>query len=144
MAEGEPTYNFISTPDYLDDHLFETVGYVEYIRVEQVGGRSTLQFLLEISLATGNYHLRCIKFLDVNTTVALAQLQLLRDAMWSGRVGATYLIRVVFNFAEMGRYDKAYFYELFAISSDTYPVSPLGYFGPAGEWGMWYVHDPEV
>lgn len=55
-------------------------GYVRWIEVSQVGERDTLYFsLIDTDNQTQNFY----TYLDSGTTVALAQLQLLRDAFAS-------------------------------------------------------------
>ncbi len=64
------------------DALERAVGYVQYVAVEQMDGRDAIVFRLEeweyyVDTVSKRYAI----YLDVGTTVALAQLQLLRDAM---------------------------------------------------------------
>lgn len=76
--------------DYVDrpdaDSLWSTRGRVTYIRIDQTGSRDDIRFGLDLteSLGAGLREIDLRMFLDEGTTVALAQLQVLRDAMIHG------------------------------------------------------------
>lgn len=85
------------------DDLERAVGYVQYVAAEQMDGRDAIVFRLEEYGGLGQitrtgeraYDSTSRKYaiyLDVGTTVALAQLQLLRDAMVHGYVVALYFL----------------------------------------------------
>jgi hypothetical protein len=101
-------YGWIERPNYDDDRLFETIGYVTSVWVEQENDRDQLWFTLrvyydQVPVGSGrksaelyrSIEKECCIYLDVGTTVALAQLQLLRDALASD--GAI-LVRLHFSF----------------------------------------------
>lgn len=77
--------SYIDRPDFDDDGLLELWGYVRRIKIEQENSRDQIWFRLEIFVEWGGdvvtYDETFTMYLDQGTTVALAQLQLLRDAM---------------------------------------------------------------
>lgn len=140
-----PTYGPIYTePDYVAHELYETAGYVLWVNIEQEGPSQALHFGLRIHTSIDDtlsrYHDQKFKvFLDRNTTTAMAQLQLLRDAMWSDKIGFPYLVHVHFNFASESE-SWAYVYWMTVLLTDTHPVTVHAFRGVRAEYG-WYYHD---
>lgn len=145
---------YIDTPDYYEDELYETVGYVERIWVEREAGRDAMFFTLAIYArdtaawlgradgAPVRYQ-KFFVYLDIGTTVALGQLQLLRDAMWSRTSSSNppYLVRVHFNFKEADQI-YAFPYWVGISIAETYPVYVNDFYrDEVGRWvGNWYAH----
>lgn len=148
-------FGHIPEPDYFDDDLYETVGYVERIWVEQESGRDAFFFLLAIyargrasgfhdpTVAPFRYQ-KFFVYLDIGTTVAMGQLQLLRDAIWSRQVSSRppLLVRVHFNFKDATQnYAFAYWVGINLV--DTYPVVVEEFYQEeiTSRWpGGWYAH----
>lgn len=107
MSNPTRPTGWLTRPTWED--LLETTGYVEHLSVEQEGERDTLSVGLGVVYDYGRRieHARFVIYLDENSTVALAQLQLLRDALRSrvndarSAVSETILrLRVRFNFVD--------------------------------------------
>lgn len=89
---------WLDRPNFEEDDLIDWYGYVTELWVEQEDERDQIFFTLQTELFFGFVLVKeytfCI-YLDVGTTVALAQLQLLRDALEHD-----YLVRVHTNNAD--------------------------------------------
>lgn len=113
------------------DLLERAVGYVQYVAAEQMDGRDAIIFRLEeyggrlllspvVTLTGGDASYapssnKYAIYLDVGTTVAMAQFQLLRDAMVHGYVVALYFLD---DTDEAGREDPTGFrfaYEVMVV-----------------------------
>lgn len=128
-------------PSYYEQELYETVGYVTQIWVEQETEHDSLYFMLDIyarSTEVPEHSQICRIHLDVGTTVALAQLQLLRDALYA----RDYLVKIHFNFHELnGKYANVYW--LGVLRPTTSPVTVREYYGLTGmPTPVWYFHFP--
>lgn len=137
MAE----FGLIDRPSYHGHELYETVGYVTQIWVEQETTRDSLYFMLDIyvrSFETPEHSQICRVHLDVGTTVALAQLQLLRDALYA----RDYLVKIHFNFEERDeKYANVYW--LGVLRPTTGPVTVREYYELTGmPTPVWYFHFP--
>lgn len=73
--------SYVERPNYEEDNLETFDGYVTELWVEQEDERDQLKFNLYSQEGSQEYEITFNIYLDVGTTVALAQLQLLRDAM---------------------------------------------------------------
>lgn len=134
------TYGFKDRPDYSDDYLLDTVGYVTRIWVEQEGERDQVKFSLQIFMRSGfsdtlpSKTMSFVIYLDRGTTVAFAQLQLLRDALNSfqaSKVSAPLLVRVHFTFGDEDDLDWGYAYWIATIADMEYPTPVQDYYsGP--------------
>lgn len=93
-----PSYFGTADGDY-EDILYETIGYPKQIRIDQEDSRDMIMFELQIHASTlfPPVTCWCLIYLDVGTTVALTQLQLIRDAFESN---GDYYVRIHFNFVE--------------------------------------------
>lgn len=138
-----PDVGWIEGPNY-DDDLASTVGYVTRIWVEQEDSRATIRFRLRIFRGVVGYHDQdCIVMLDQNTTVALAQLQLLRDAFASYQVASegapAVLVHVHFNFRD-DDHEWLFVYWLRVIYDGElpYPTTAQGYSNHATHEGWWW------
>lgn len=114
---------YVDRPDYDEDGLETTAGYVDRLWVEQENDRDQVAFRLceyhtnfgtvGVSSTTNRY---CI-YLDVGTTVALAQFQLLRDALQNKTM-------VVIDYLPGDDDDSNnYVYLVLLRQSDDYPVT---------------------
>lgn len=121
---GPTDYGYIPDAEYNGHELWETVGYVEQIWSEQEGGRHAVYFKLRIYLSEDEQRTRTFMiYLDVATTVALTQFQLVRDALWSKVYLKTpHLVRVHFNFVDENE-DLAIAYWVGVLIQDTTPVT---------------------
>lgn len=103
------------------DQLATVGGYVVKIWVEQEGERDQLKFTLEMfSQVTGQLSSRQWTFsiyLDVGTTVALAQLQLLRDAMAN-----LWFTEVDYYYDEDWDLRHCYYVKVYSLSEAPYPT----------------------
>ncbi|MDP2308175.1 MAG: hypothetical protein Q8P18_19300 [Pseudomonadota bacterium] len=138
-----PETGYLTEPDYWANTLWETVGYVKSIRTEMEGPRHAMFFTLAIHkrhMEEVYRYQQFLVYLDVGTTVAVTQLQLLRDAMWSmGVFGYPYLVRVHFNFMDSEeKYAFPYYLEVSRESS--YPVSVEDFYDFGSS--SWKVHLP--
>ncbi|MFZ5477062.1 MAG: hypothetical protein ACOZNI_09835 [Myxococcota bacterium] len=147
--EGSPDTGYLmgdDGPDYEDDFLLDTMGYVTRVWVEQENGRDSLYFKLVIYRDDDDepWVQTFWIYLDVGTTVALAQLQLLRDAMYSRLFASKvpFAVRVHFNFSSSSE-STAYVYWLSLIyEDDAYTVQQYfkDFFGHQDFTG-WYTWD---
>jgi hypothetical protein len=91
--------------------LDRTAGYAHAVGVEQMGERDTVFVQLYEYYSDGSMeNTRYAAYLDLGTTVALAQLQLLRDAM---AYGWPVLVRYLDDTADTG---SRFFYEIEVVA----------------------------
>jgi hypothetical protein len=95
------------------DALDSLVGYVVKISVDQAGNRDQLWFTLLSGTILASYVVFVI-YLDIGTTAALAQFQILRDAMGTGRP-----VLVQYLYDEESSCNFAYWTKIY-LDDDTY------------------------
>jgi hypothetical protein len=123
---------YFESPNYDQNWLGDTVGYVTRILVEQEGTRDQLRFYLKVYYG-GDWE-RTYMFniwLDHGTTVAFAQLQLLRDALDSlarSKEQDPLMVRVHFSWGDE-TYTWGYAYALYLIPSMPYPTKAPTFYG---------------
>lgn len=138
---------WIERPDYEDDHLCNTVGFVNSVWVDQEATRDQVKWSMHIYSPIQPYGepivARTQKFycyLDIGTHVALAQLQLLRDALVSLGTENPLLTQVHFQLSE----DEEWGYVTWVRVLGGYALgtSPYAFFGPEGGIdGFFLEHD---
>lgn len=134
-------FEFVERPNYDEDGLLETVGYVVRIAVEQEDARDQIWFRMEIYRDSNEpVTMDFTIFLDVGTTVALAQLQLLRDALQSdGRL----LVKVHFRLMNSDG-DSGWVYYVRVHSGYEFPTTMADYYGEAYTDTFWLFKLPFI
>lgn len=119
--------SYLERPD--PDELSTVGGYVVKIWVEQSGERDQLKFSLEIfylsvmgELATRTWDFNV--YLDIGTTVALAQLQLLRDALAN-----TWYTEVEYHFDDDAERRDCYYVKIHSPDIAPYPTIGMEAYG---------------
>jgi hypothetical protein len=148
---GELQFGYIERPNYDEHFLLDTVGYVTRIWVEQEDSRDQLKFTLKVFTETNGYTFEqdadFTIYLDRGTTVAFAQLQLLRDALESMMMEkgmSKLLVQVHFTFGEEPGYGDphptwGYAYWVRIVGALEYPTTVHAYY-PSPLFGLWYTH----
>lgn len=128
------------TPD--TDPLWQTIGYVHNLTAEQEGTRTGIRFELHVhrSGAVLPQTVKCWIYLDIQTSLVLAQFQLLRDALWSHYAQpAPFPVQIHFNF-ENADEEWLFVYWVRLIAADTYPIQVGDFFDTGLEdWGYCFV-----
>lgn len=167
MVNGHLDRSDGTGPDYESDCLCQTIGYVTALTVSQEGARDEVWFTLHI-YADHVLDMQCCINLDVGSTVAMGQLQDLRDAL---RAGLDLAVEVEFNFSHAPSEDPEYgeiaflwVYQVAVVRADSVarsgdakgtrrsassPVEPVSvkerysssnYYYPGTSQVQWYVH----
>jgi len=135
-----PQIGWLERPNY--DQLLDTVGYVTQIWITQEGEKDELHFRLRILWGTTETSKEFCIPLYIHTTVALAQLQLLRDGLrwaWADdRDTEALAVQVHFNFRRMLNEEESYVYWVRLLSGGDGAISVDQYYGVTAT--TWYVY----